>query len=33
MTVSVGKNKLLVSAIYPVEKPPANVIPLEVARS
>lgn len=33
MTMSVGKNKLFVPAIYPVEKPPINVIPLEVARS
>ncbi|WP_333594535.1 DUF932 domain-containing protein [Anaerospora hongkongensis] len=33
MTVSLGKNKLLVPATYPVEKPPANVIPLEMARS
>ncbi len=33
LTVLVGKNKLLVPAIYPVEKPPINVIPLEMARS
>lgn len=33
LTVPVGKNKLIVPAIYPVEKPLVNVIPLELARS
>lgn len=33
LTVPVGKSKLIVPAIYPVEKPLVNVIPLELARS